>query len=417
MKSVILASGVAAVTLCPLQAQKYHAQVISNVEGGYFMARALNNSTVRGGVLREAGGLERGYLAGTNFSNGLPPGSEVNGLANQTWAVGSFVDTNQVRRAFLYWFRDTGNYLEDLSFFQAPGYGASSALGVSEDGHVTGWIETATGDKRAFTYFQGHFTVTPAFDASQIGVATDGIHVFGNSTTASGLERGFVWESNFPGDRRYLPTFGGAFSKIHAVAGIWLAGEAQTATGTTNAFVVSVVSTNLLNLRTLGGATSRALGINMNLRVVGQSEDAQGRERAFLYYRGTLYDLNDLLDAPGVFNLTSAFAINDADAILAEGTENGMPVQFYLTLAEPFPHDQIRIEPNSVFLSATGPNFGSISFFMFGPPATNYVVQMSSDLKTWEDYWARPTFHETPVGHQFSADQPQQFFRVRQIDQ
>jgi probable HAF family extracellular repeat protein len=85
----------------------------------------------------------------------------------------------------------------------------------------------------------------------------------------------------------------------------------------------------------LGGSYSQGWGINNQGDVVGYSDiemGITGNGHAFLYKRGTLYDLNSLLDGGGSGRtLLAANAINDAGQITGVGRVNGQRRAFLLT--------------------------------------------------------------------------------------
>ena len=101
----------------------------------------------------------------------------------------------------------------------------------------------------------------------------------------------------------------------------------------------------MLDLGTLGGRFSEARDVNGFMQVVGVSNDANEQPRAFYAWNGMLFDLNDLLvqsipplprepdDADFTPELLEANAINETGAIVAVGS-NGQDdfVRTYLLL-------------------------------------------------------------------------------------
>ena len=79
------------------------------------------------------------------------------------------------------------------------------------------------------------------------------------------------------------------------------------------------VMTDLGNL----GKTSRAHGINSRTQVVGNARMQVGLPHAWLWEKGTIYDLNDLIPPGSGVLLADAPAINDAGAIDAIGLPAG----------------------------------------------------------------------------------------------
>ena len=80
------------------------------------------------------------------------------------------------------------------------------------------------------------------------------------------------------------------------------------------------------DLGTLGGAFSYAYGINDFSQIVGWSQLGDGSSHAFVYLKGQMRDLHDLLSAaPSGWTITAANGINDrgqivANALSSDGT-------------------------------------------------------------------------------------------------
>ena len=92
------------------------------------------------------------------------------------------------------------------------------------------------------------------------------------------------------------------------------------------------------DLGTLGGASSRALGIS-NGQVVGTSETSSG-EHAFLWTEaGGMQDLNSLLTSRSGFVLTQAVSINSQGVILAIGenddSDHEKPFRIFMLVPTP----------------------------------------------------------------------------------
>jgi probable HAF family extracellular repeat protein len=86
----------------------------------------------------------------------------------------------------------------------------------------------------------------------------------------------------------------------------------------------------IIDLGTLGGATSRAYGVNNRTQVVGTAPTADGSEHAFLWQEGLIVDLNDVVPADSGWTLTTAFGIDQQGAIVGDGNHNGQRHAFLL---------------------------------------------------------------------------------------
>jgi len=193
-------------------------------------------------------------------------------------------------------------------------------------------------------------------------------------------------------------------------------GEAEIGDAKVACLFGQTVTDQLWVLGTLGGTNSKALAMNGNMRVVGQAENSEGRRRAFYYRNGTMWDLNYLIDPRQPALLTSAFAINDSESILAEGSYGGQPAQFFLTLEEPFV-DVLKIVPAGIGIYDGGNGYKQITFPLSGPVTSNCVVQVSTDLKVWEDTSAVIRFHEWPQGpvQQTQIYGERKFYRMKMV--
>lgn len=90
------------------------------------------------------------------------------------------------------------------------------------------------------------------------------------------------------------------------------------------------------SLGTLGGAYSRACGVNNGI-VVGYSGLAQTGQHAFIWQSGQMTDLNTLIATGYADWLEFAVDINDSGQILAQGWKNGVAHSYVLT---PVPEPQ-----------------------------------------------------------------------------
>ena len=82
---------------------------------------------------------------------------------------------------------------------------------------------------------------------------------------------------------------------------------------------------------TLVGTFSLANGINNRGQVVGRSIAASGADHAFLWHKGAMADLNDLIPGSSGWLLVEAAGINSAGEIVGFGTTNRQTHAFLLT--------------------------------------------------------------------------------------
>jgi probable HAF family extracellular repeat protein len=234
----------------------------------------------------------------------------------------------------------------------------STATGVNDAGQVVGYSDTVAGTCHAFLASGGRMTDLGTLPGGQnstaMGVNGDGQAVGFAQVGSAGGPR---WQTapGFPSG----PLFGGGYT-AHAV--LYQGGR-------------------VIDLGTLGGASSASVAINQSGAIVGTSETSSGAQHAFLYQNGhmqdlgvlstdfahtywgvsysqahaindagevvgdsnslaflsangKMYNLNDLVIIPGV-TLTSAYAINNAGQILAAGY-TGDPLYRYSSNEEDF---------------------------------------------------------------------------------
>ncbi len=87
---------------------------------------------------------------------------------------------------------------------------------------------------------------------------------------------------------------------------------------------------SLLDLGTLGGASSSARSINNNAKVVGVADTSNVESHAFLWQAGHMQDLNALVPQGSEWVLERAVSINDRDEIIGTGSHAGKPAAFLL---------------------------------------------------------------------------------------
>jgi probable HAF family extracellular repeat protein len=216
------------------------------------------------------------------------------------------------------------------------------AAGINDWGQVVGWAENTTVDPTCISpaVFQyepvvwgprkGEMQQLPTYPGDPDGAAV-AINDFGQVVGISGpcgdddgmgARHAVLWQN---GTVTNLGNFGGQYFNTAAainargqIAG-WsdLANDTALCTPACHAFLWTK-SGGLRDLGVLpGDQNSLAYGINDQGQVVGQSIDAAGNSRAFIWQNGTMTDLNTLT-APGSPYLLFAGDINDEGEITGE---------------------------------------------------------------------------------------------------
>ena len=105
--------------------------------------------------------------------------------------------------------------------------------------------------------------------------------------------------------------------------------------------------TTLIDVAPASGGGGAALGLNANDQVVGQMATLTPGGGAFLYDRGTTYQLLNLVEPvtrQGWSALSTAFAINDRGQIVGTGVFNGQGRAFLATPVTPACADEVSAE-------------------------------------------------------------------------
>ena len=273
---------------------------------------AIDNA---GRIAGELAGRAFVWDGGTILDIGTLGGESSNALAlsDNGFVTGSAARPDGSSHAFLY----RSGVLRDIGQLGV----ASSGTGVNERGQVAGtWVDAA-GEDHAFLYTDG-----VARDIGSLGsnsARATGINAAGDVVGSSFLPdfsafRAFLYRD---GVMRDLGTLGGPSSSAAAIndAG-QVAGTSFIDDDIEHAFLYS--DGVLRDIGSLGGALTQARGLNEAGMVVGLStyaDDVPGIDfsSAFLYREGTMFDLNLLVDRPGVWTLLDAVGINDAGQIAA----------------------------------------------------------------------------------------------------
>lgn len=241
------------------------------------------------------------------------PGSTALGLSDNGFVTGSADRADGGSAAFLY----RGGAIADIGQLGV----ASSGAGVNARGQVAGtWVDAA-GENHAFLYSGG--------------VARDIGNLGANSARATGInEGGDVVGSSFIADfaafhaflyrdgrMRDLGTLGGPSSSAAAIndAG-QVAGFSFIDDDIQHAFLYT--DGVLQDIGSLGGLFTEARALNASGHVVGFStyaDDVPGLDfsSAFVYRDGLMLDLNLVTERPGLWTVLDAVGINDAGQIAA----------------------------------------------------------------------------------------------------
>jgi probable HAF family extracellular repeat protein len=187
---------------------------------------------------------------------------------------------------------------------------AGNALTAAHQVHAASWLREEARD----------LGTLPGGDSSRAFAVNERGEIVGEANgSANGKARAVIWSSKGLHELGLLP--GGSFSSAQAINnGSTAVGYADDAEGQANA--VRFERGGVQNLGTLGDKPSSALGINDSGSIVGSSAIAGGTMRAFLWRKGRMLDLSNLIEPSG-WLLLSAYRINATGAILAYGFYQG----------------------------------------------------------------------------------------------
>jgi probable HAF family extracellular repeat protein len=207
----------------------------------------------------------------------------------------------------------------------------SYGLGINDKGAVTGGAVRSDGRLHAFLSFNGSIVDigTLGGGAWSAGYDVNGKdQVVGVSETGASRFTAFRWAKE-SGMRALLGPGGATNTRAFA------ANASGTAVGvflTSSGYFHAAMWDNdglVTDLGAFGKGHSFAYGINEDGSVVGYSYDALGRQRAFLWTGGMLFDLNNLLGLED-WSLTAAYDINARGQIVGSGYYKGQNVAFRL---------------------------------------------------------------------------------------
>ena len=313
---------------------RFVATPLGTFGGTYSWAAGINRYGAVTGAAADENESARAFVTVnwlmTRVGTALPSNTSYGqAVSDNGLVVGTRIDppTDDIR-AFL----DDGRVVIDIGTL---GGFFSIGTGVNDQGMVVGNSRTALDPHtRGFLYHNGTMRALGTLGGDYS--TANGINSAGQVAGTAGVPVGPGNEEGHGHAYRYtngtmvdLGTLGGSWSMGIAINERGdVAGYSKTASGpsapvppgspTEHACVWR--GEGIVDLGTLGGAYSRGLAINAAGNVVGESQDNYGRQRAFLYTGGRMYDLNDLTVTwpEGVIPpLTEARGINDAGQIAA----------------------------------------------------------------------------------------------------
>jgi probable HAF family extracellular repeat protein len=287
--------------------------------------------------------LSLGVLA--PYANGI----NLHGINNRGQVVGAFyalAGRSNIPHAFLY----GGGHVLDLGTLDGPN---SSASGINDSGEIVGYSQIGNSVAgHAFLYSDGHM-----LDLGTLGGHLSVAHGINNRGQIVGYSRitgnsvanhAFLYSDGHMLD---LGTLGGSDSEAHGINNRGQIVGCSQITGDRAFHAFLYDGGQMLDIGTFGGSFCIAVGINDSGEVVGRgnfADDSSYRAlldsrhigfadnsfyHAFLYSRGKLQDLNDLVAPNSGWILCSATAINDRGQIVGYGfgpITNG-PQAFLLT--------------------------------------------------------------------------------------
>jgi probable HAF family extracellular repeat protein len=290
------------------------------------------------------GGMNSGILWPIKNNHGLAVGISETATTDplgETFSCAAFIPTNGHTCLPFLWRNGA------LGALPLLGGNNGFATGVNNAGHAVGWVETAVHDPSCVAPQVLQFLavewgpgggapqVLPPFTGDSTSAATaindagEVVGISGSCDVAVGAfsaRHSVLWVGGHP---IRLPTLGGAgwntpmaINNSGAVVGFSdLPGDVSGGVLTPNfqSFLWTRES-GIVNLGLLpGDVLSQATGINDFGQIVGTNVTASGAQHVYLWDKGALYDLNDLVQADAPLYLVASGDINDRGEITGVG--------------------------------------------------------------------------------------------------
>jgi probable HAF family extracellular repeat protein len=299
-------------------------QDLGTLGGSESDGSGINNAAEITGLADAANGTINAFLYRDGVMHNL--GSVV-GIDSVGYAInesGQIIGSSQ-GGAFLY-SRGAAQYLTSSA-------GTLSPSAINAAGEVLGLV-ASNGPSQTFLYSGGLVSVLGTLGGNSThGTALNKSgQVTGYSLNAGGTQLAFLYSNGVMQSLGSLWALGASAGAAINASG-QVTGSASVPDGEysgTHAFLYS--NGVMQDLGTLGGSgmydLSGGQAINASGEVTGASYTASGAQHAFLFTKGTLYDLNSLIAASPLapyVTLTGTTAITDTGYLLAQGvdTRNG----------------------------------------------------------------------------------------------